>query len=187
MATFAHRHGLSLPLLLSLAAFTALPLRAQPNDPGVRHSTTDNGPPAPLAGLGQDELDYFDDGLARFQITEVVSGADATQGNGLGPRFNSNSCVSCHAQPAAGGSAPSSNPQIAFANSQNRLPSFITASGPVREVRFIKNPDGTPACMTCSRSRDAPTLHRDAISPSRTSRTALTSFTGFPHRRSGWD
>jgi CxxC motif-containing protein (DUF1111 family) len=62
----------------------------------------------------------------------------------LGPRFNSNSCSSCHIHPAVGGSAPSSNPQVAFANSQNRLPPFITASGPVREVRFIKNPDGTP-------------------------------------------
>ena len=76
-------------------------------DPGVRRASTDNGPPAPLPGLGQDELDYFDDGLARFQIIEVVSGADATQGNGLGPRFNSNSCVSCHAQPNVGGSSPS--------------------------------------------------------------------------------
>jgi CxxC motif-containing protein (DUF1111 family) len=33
---------------------------------------------------------------------------------------------------------------VGFANSQNRLPSFITAAGPVREVRFIRKSDGTP-------------------------------------------
>jgi CxxC motif-containing protein (DUF1111 family) len=27
---------------------------------------------------------------------------------------------------------------------QNTIPSFLSATGPVREVRFIKNPDGTP-------------------------------------------
>jgi CxxC motif-containing protein (DUF1111 family) len=64
--------------------------------------------------------------------------------NGLGPRFNSNSCVSCHAFPAAGGSSPASNPQMAFANADNQMPAFIQANGPVREVRFIKNPNGTP-------------------------------------------
>ena len=39
------------------------------------------------------------------------------------------------------------NPQVAFATSngmRNILPSFIRADGPVREVRFIKNPDGSP-------------------------------------------
>jgi CxxC motif-containing protein (DUF1111 family) len=33
---------------------------------------------------------------------------------------------------------------VQFANSRNTLPSFITANGPVREARFIRNPDGTP-------------------------------------------
>jgi CxxC motif-containing protein (DUF1111 family) len=80
----------------------------------------------------------FTSGQAIFQEVEKVPA------NGLGPRFNSNSCVSCHVQPAVGGSSPAANPQVAFANSRNRLPSFITANGPVREARFIKNPDGTP-------------------------------------------
>src|SRR3984957_14997816 len=142
MAIFTHAHGLSWPLLLTLAAFPAGSIQAQPSDPGVRHSLTDNGPPAPLPGLGQDELDYFDDGLARFQIIEVVSGADATQGNGLGPRFNSNSCVSCHAQPNVGGSSPLENPLIGIAGAsgaRNAIPWFITANGPVREARFVEN------------------------------------------------
>ena len=33
MATFAYPHGLSLPLLLTLAAFPAGTIQAQPNDP----------------------------------------------------------------------------------------------------------------------------------------------------------
>src|SRR5262249_28341494 len=59
-----------------------------------------------------------------------------------------NSCAMCHAQPAAGGSSPGMNspqnpvpnPQIALATlhgAANTVPSFITASGPVREARFI--------------------------------------------------
>jgi CxxC motif-containing protein (DUF1111 family) len=41
----------------------------------------------------------------------------------------------------------STNPQVAVATTQgakNTLPSFITATGPVREARFVRNPDGTP-------------------------------------------
>ncbi len=56
-----------------------------------------------------------------------------------GPRFNSNSCSSCHAQPGIGGTSPAVNPQIAVANldgANNSIPSFITLNGPVREVRF---------------------------------------------------
>ncbi len=58
---------------------------------------------------------------------------------GLGPTYNSTSCGSCHAQPATGGTSPSTNPQIAAATDDgatNSIPDFISASGPVREVRF---------------------------------------------------
>ena len=68
-------------------------------------------------------------------------------GVGLGPRFNLNGCAGCHASPAVGGSSPSTNPQIAVATldgAQNGVPSFISKNGPVREARFINNPDGTP-------------------------------------------
>src|SRR5205823_9426452 len=64
--------------------------------------------------------------------------------NGLGPRFNSNQCTSCHSFPAVGGTSPASNPQTQFANSHNALPSFIQPNGPAREARFIHNPDGSP-------------------------------------------
>jgi CxxC motif-containing protein (DUF1111 family) len=67
--------------------------------------------------------------------------------SGLGPTFNSTSCSSCHAQPAAGGSSPSTsqypnigpNPQIDAANANgatNSIPQFISPDGPVREARF---------------------------------------------------
>ena len=112
-----------------------------PFDPGVRGGAGSTG--APLTGLTADETAFFRDGLARFAEVEVVTGG---KNNGLGPRFNSNQCLSCHSQPAAGGSSPARNPEIAIATlngAKNVAPWFITANGPVREVRFKKNPNGT--------------------------------------------
>jgi CxxC motif-containing protein (DUF1111 family) len=128
-----------LPCALFAASQCCALAGAAPTDPGVRTAPTDDGPPVPLQGLGQDELGFFEDGMARFTTVEVVSGAESAQGNGLGPRFNSNSCVSCHAQPYVGGSSPAQNPLIAVATADgasNQIPWFITAAGPVREARF---------------------------------------------------
>jgi CxxC motif-containing protein (DUF1111 family) len=85
--------------LLTAAATYATNAAAQPVDPGVRRAATDNSTPEPLAGLGSDEVTFFEDGLTRFNAIEGVSEATAAQGNGLGPRFNSNQCASCHSQP----------------------------------------------------------------------------------------
>jgi CxxC motif-containing protein (DUF1111 family) len=93
-----------------------------------------------LKGLGGDENTYFDG--AKDVFTEV----DAVP-NGLGPRFNLDSCSGCHAYPSVGGSSPPVNPQVAIATAagaKNTLPSFITVDGPVREARFVRNPDGSP-------------------------------------------
>jgi hypothetical protein len=86
-------------------------------------------------------LAFFTDGLNRFQEIEDVSNAPSGDfGNGLGPRFNSNQCSSCHAQPAIGGSGTAVNPQFSFTTNGvapgNTRPSFITANGPTREARF---------------------------------------------------
>ena len=111
-------------------------------DPGVRHASTDNGPPIALPGLAADELAYFEDGMARFDTVEVVSGAIQRQGNGLGPRFNSNQCSSCHSQPYMGGSSPAGNPLLRVASADgaaNSIPWFLTAHGPIREVRFVES------------------------------------------------
>ena len=114
---------------------------AQVTDPGVRKGATDGGPPPPLPGLSAEQLLFFQDGLQRFQEIESVS-------NGLGPRFNSNQCSSCHSQPFVGGSSPAANPLYSVVNAAgatNQMPWFIAPNGPVREVRFVSSngaPDG---------------------------------------------
>jgi hypothetical protein len=60
--------------------------------------------------------------------------------------MNLDSCGGCHIQPALGGTSPFVNPQVAFATKNggtDKVPSFIRENGPVREARFVKNPDGT--------------------------------------------
>src|SRR5208282_6074077 len=112
-------------------------------DPGVRGGPAGAG--GPLNGLTADEIAFFNDGLSRFNEIEVVtSGAN----NGLGPRFNSNQCFSCHSQPNAGGTSPAKNPLpevAALDGAKNALPWFIVSNGPIREARFKKsngNADG---------------------------------------------
>ena len=123
--------------------FTLSQTKATPVDPGVR-----GGPPGaggPLNGLTADETAFFQDGQSRFAETEVVQGGS---NNGLGPRFNSNQCLSCHTQPASGGTSPANNPlpDVAHLNgATNTVPWFIAANGPIREARFKKSngaPDG---------------------------------------------
>jgi CxxC motif-containing protein (DUF1111 family) len=112
-----------------------------PVDPGVRGGAPASGDP--LKGLRADETAFFQDGQARFADIEVVTGG---ANNGLGPRFNSNQCLSCHSQPASGGSSPSPNPEFTVATlngAKNVVPWFITKNGPVREARFKRNPNGT--------------------------------------------
>jgi CxxC motif-containing protein (DUF1111 family) len=122
--------------------FNLAQTKTGPVDPGVR-----GGPPgtgAPLKGLTADEAAFFQDGLSRFAQVEVVSKGT---NNGLGPRFNSNQCLSCHSQPSAGGSSPLQNPQVGVATlsgAKNTIPWFITQSGPVREARFKRSSSGTP-------------------------------------------
>jgi len=105
-----------------------------PVDPGVRGGPAGAG--TPLKGLTADETTFFQDGLARFaEIETVTNGTN----NGLGPRFNSNQCLSCHSQPGPGGTSPVQNPMIAVATlngAKNTVPWFITQNGPVREARF---------------------------------------------------
>jgi CxxC motif-containing protein (DUF1111 family) len=134
----------TLVVFLIAGAFQTLPAMAEPTDPGVRRAATDNGTPEPLAGLGQDELNFFQDGMARFSFIEVVSGGSALQGtgNGLGPRFNSNQCASCHVQPNVGGSSPPQNPLLAIAvtdGATNVVPWFNAPNGPIREARFVQS------------------------------------------------
>lgn len=104
----------------------------------------DNTSPAANAA----DLAFFAQTFLRFQEVDSVSGTIG--GSGLGPAFNNNSCASCHAQPAIGGSSPPKNPQVInnFAHLDGAFNStdtskFLSANGPVREVRFVQNSDGS--------------------------------------------
>jgi len=127
-------------VLATLCLRTSAQTVKAPVDPGVRAGAAGAG--TPLQGLTADETAFSRDGLTRFADIEVVTGGN----NGLGPRFNSNQCLSCHAQPAAGGSSPVRNPLIGIATlngARNVVPWFITPNGPIREARFKLNPNGT--------------------------------------------
>jgi len=84
-----------------------------------------------------------------------------TNSNGTGARHNADQCFVCHAQPQLGGSGgfivpnpgrsvpePPENPLFRLVPHRfgrlNTVPSFEEQYGPIREVRFKRNPDGTP-------------------------------------------
>src|SRR2546425_9270916 len=92
--------ALSIMVILLVVGCAAVTLRA--NDPGVRSGPAGAG--GPLLGLTKSELAFFQAGRAAFLEVEAVK-------DGLGPRFNLDSCGGCHAQPATGGSSPSVNPR----------------------------------------------------------------------------
>jgi hypothetical protein len=100
---------------------------------------------SPVVGLG--ELDPF---FPQFH----------TNSNGLGARHNADQCLLCHAQPTLGGSGgfivPNpgqgtpmlpENPLFRLVpnrfGKKNVVPVFEQQYGPIREVRFKYNPDGT--------------------------------------------
>jgi CxxC motif-containing protein (DUF1111 family) len=138
--------SLGIPLLLTLVVIGFVvgcvdhPVDPSPpaQDPGVRGGALGAG--APIAGLTSSELEFFEAGKDEFAEEESVA-------EGLGPTMNLGDCGGCHLQPALGGTSPRMNPQIAFASrdgATNSIPSFISLNGPVREARFVRNPDGTP-------------------------------------------
>jgi len=107
-------------------------------DPGVRGGGPSAG--APLTGLTASQRAFFDVGKNEFKEVDGL-------GEGLGPRFNLDSCVGCHSQPEVGGTSPAVNPQVAVATAfgaRNTVPPFIMSDGPVREARFKRKADGTP-------------------------------------------
>jgi CxxC motif-containing protein (DUF1111 family) len=130
-----------------IAIAAAIVVRLEPatgqdaaRDPGVRPGPAGAG--GPIDGLTANELKFFQHGKEDFEEVEEVE-------EGLGPTMNLDSCSSCHSQPAIGGSSPARNPQVAFAQAANpsqypAVQAFIKPDGPVREARFVRNPDGTP-------------------------------------------
>lgn len=138
-------------MLSFFALFGALclaSLAVAQTDPGVQSSNRGTGATLIPASDTTGFLTFFNDGLSRFQDVESVSNSP-TGNNGLGPRFNSNSCSSCHAQPAVGGTGAAVNPQFTFAGSpvapKDATPYFLAANGPTVEARFpfFFNSNGT--------------------------------------------
>jgi CxxC motif-containing protein (DUF1111 family) len=143
----------------ALAFAQNLANRSGPTDPGVRGGSVNGqegatqSSPLPLTSVTAEEpqgvLEFFDNGLGRFQEVETVTNSANV---GLGPRFNLNQCSGCHSQPAIGGSGPATNPEFAalangtVSSAANTVPPFITANGPTREARFpfFMSANGTP-------------------------------------------
>jgi CxxC motif-containing protein (DUF1111 family) len=133
---------LKLTLAVVIVALLATTLATQAQfsrarDPGVRGGAAGAG--GMIGGLSVNQQRFFTIGQADFGAAEGV-------GDGLGPRFNLDSCKGCHAQPDVGGTSPAVNPQVAVATAfgaRNRVPSFVSLTGAIREARFLFNPDGT--------------------------------------------
>jgi CxxC motif-containing protein (DUF1111 family) len=124
--------------VLTLALLFLAGMALAQTDPGVQSGSRGTGATI-ITSDPNGFLPFFQDGQSRFNDIESVSNSP-TNNNGLGPRFNSNQCSSCHAQPAEGGTGPAVNPQFTFAGSavapNDSTPYFVTANGPTREARF---------------------------------------------------
>jgi CxxC motif-containing protein (DUF1111 family) len=119
-------------ILLGWSAGSAPALAAAAADPGVRAASATDTFGNPVPGLTADQTTLFLNGQASFKQLEQVT-------DGLGPRFNLDSCVGCHSFPTHGGSAPAVNPQVALATAfgaNNVVPTFLSTNGPIREARF---------------------------------------------------
>ena len=135
-------------------------------DPGPRAGSVGSG--NPIQGLTLQQTAFFQNGLSQFNELEGVPRLSPGNG-GLGPSYNSNSCGSCHSQPAPGGTSPNmnafpfvgqivgQNPQFTVGQlmgSSNAIPFFVTADGPVREARF-KSDGGVHDLFTIAGRSDA--------------------------------
>jgi len=135
-------NGIKLASVFVVLAALSLPgIALGQTDPGVQGGPARAGSPLASVSSSDGSLQFFLNGLSRFQDIESVANSP-TGNNGLGPRFNFNQCSGCHLQPAVGGSGPANNPQFqviangVVSGSTNTIPSFITATGPTREARF---------------------------------------------------
>jgi len=162
-------------ILLTLAVLVAVSLAALMSRPPVVHGTvmaTDPGPrPLPAdAGSFYPTLTANQQAIEHrltqiFTEVNFVAGGPLVKTVGLGPRFNSNSCNSCHAYPAVGGSSPPNNPLFGIyqlEGATNTMPYFVTSNGPTIVARFPYQADGvTPdggvhQMFTISNRTDAP-------------------------------
>lgn len=159
--------ALALLLVASAAVLMSRPAvvhgSALATDPGPRPLPADSGNFYSTLNANQNAITH--------RLTEIftevnfVAGGPLVKTVGLGPRFNSNSCSSCHAYPAVGGSSPPNNPLFGIyqlMGATNTMPYFITSNGPVIVARFPLKSDGVSPdggvhqMFTISNRTDAP-------------------------------
>jgi CxxC motif-containing protein (DUF1111 family) len=86
-------------------------------------------PPRPYDGLPRVAVQLFDAGLEQFETHETAA-------TGLGPVFNAESCATCHARPATGGSSEILVTRFARAGAQGFDP-LTERGGPVVQEKGI--------------------------------------------------
>ncbi len=164
-----------IPYYIALAILLAASAAVLMSRPPVVHgnvTATDPGPrPLPAdAGNFYSTLTPNQNAITTrltqiFTEVNFVAGGPLVKTVGLGPKFNSNSCNSCHFYPGVGGSSPPNNPLFGIYQLQgatNTMPYFITPTGPVIVARFpyqsdLVTPDGGVHQMfTISNRTDAP-------------------------------
>jgi len=163
------------PYILALALLLAVSLAILMTRPAVVHGgvlAVDPGPrPLPAdAGNFYSTLNTNQKNITNrltqiFTEVNFVAGGPLVKTVGMGPRFNSNSCSSCHAYPAVGGSSPPNNPLFSIyqlEGATNTMPYFVTPTGPVIVARFPYKSDlhtldgGVHQMFTISNRTDAP-------------------------------
>jgi len=132
------------PIAFSLVGLVFTTAGFAQTDPGARGGPAGAG--GQLAGLSVKEGKFFNTGQDAFEEVASVLGTVPNTEQGLGPRFNMNSCAGCHRFPAVGGSSPVHNPQVDVGPSSQVATlvglGLISPNGPVREIRFNNPGDG---------------------------------------------
>ena len=151
--------GLAVALLSLLASNSYAQV-----DPGVRTDAPGAGQPF-ASGLTAGDQAFFNMGKDQFEEIEAVQ-------DGLGPRFNMDSCAGCHVFPDIGGSSPpTNNPQVVRAPIMapgNSVPSFLSMDGPIREARFIRARNlktGSPLGLGSNKPGDERTILKANVKP----------------------
>jgi CxxC motif-containing protein (DUF1111 family) len=157
-------------VLIALMAMSLASSRTtQPRDPGYRTGPDGAGGPYAVLDNTDGKLDaadkaFFAAAEVRFREINTIRG----KLRGLGPTYTGDSCGMCHVGPADGGSSASVNIEaqqdfVHRGGASNRadLSGIVSLNGPVRVVRFISKPDGTPdgtvhELFTIAGRRDAP-------------------------------
>jgi len=142
--------------VLVLFWLALMPAHAQTaTDPGIRLGPIDAG--GFVSGLNTYQQEMEEPATNFFEEVNNVAGGTSVKRVGLGARFDSNSCNSCHGQPEPGGTSPA---PCGIANSPfptcgNQLASVYTLMGATNTLPIFEASQTSSGCdsATC-----APTL-----------------------------